>query len=312
MSRQKKLIKILIILILIYLFFGVGFLYAGGWRRPKATFYIQKGDEFLLKQNYEAAFWEYQKALFFTPRNPTVYFNLGKIYEKKNQVDKAIENYLKAKKYAPNELKILSALGKMYFKKKDYSQAKIQFAEIQSYQNFNEEEVRSLYFSSLIYLARIYLIEGNLIEAEANLGLVLTREPENKLAQYYDLILLLMKHPELVVSSKATSIKSIKVDVLRKAAEQLIKIKNPLTKKVILGVAFNQVGELDLANRLLNEVIAKEKNYRDAWLYLGENYYLQKNYSEATKCLDKALELDPISSRAKKLKKLIEKKLTDI
>jgi tetratricopeptide (TPR) repeat protein len=306
---------------LIYLFFGVGFLYAGGFRRPKAAFYIQKGDKFLSSQNYDAAFWEYQKALFFTPRNPTIYFNLGKVYEAKNQIDKAIENYLKAKKYNSTDSKILFALGKIYFEKKEWEKAKEEFLSPSLYSSPYEEEGR-------IRVARIYLIEGNLVEAEANLGLVLSKDTKNIQAQYYDLIILLIKHPELVVErssfvchpdpdlasgegSRRDSSASPQNDnecmgrlkVLKKAAKRLVKIKNSLTKKVILGATFNQVDELDLANRLLNEVIKEEKNYRDAWLYLGENYYLQKDYIEANKCLDKALKLDPTNNRAKELKK---------
>ncbi len=68
----------------------------------KAREHFEKGLQFSLKREYEAAIEEYKKSLEFNPSIPEVHNNLGFAYLDKGNIDNAISEQKKALEINPN------------------------------------------------------------------------------------------------------------------------------------------------------------------------------------------------------------------
>jgi len=87
--------------------------------------YVNKGNKFYKKRNYEKAENLYKKGLK-EKEHPYIYYNLGNLYYRMNEYDKAIENYKKAVSNLKNRKKLAKVfynLGNAYFKKQDFKNA---------------------------------------------------------------------------------------------------------------------------------------------------------------------------------------------
>ena len=56
---------------------------------------------------------------------------------------------------------------------------------------------------------------------------------------------------------------------------------------------YNQIGEKDLSNKILNDAIAKDPNNKMAYAIKGENAMNAKNWDDAIKNFKKTVEIDP-------------------
>ncbi len=56
---------------------------------------------------------------------------------------------------------------------------------------------------------------------------------------------------------------------------------------------YNQIGEKDLSNKILNDAIAKDPNNKMAYAIKGENAMNEKNWDDAIKNFKKTVEIDP-------------------
>lgn len=69
--------------------------------------------------------------------------------------------------------------------------------------------------------------------------------------------------------------------------------KNPY-ELVVSGTRQLNSNEIDMALITLEQAAQKDKNYRDAWLYLGVAYLKNSDYNSAVKALELAKQIDPI------------------
>ncbi|KAL5488673.1 hypothetical protein EMCRGX_G017650 [Ephydatia muelleri] len=59
---------------------------------------------------------------------------------------------------------------------------------------------------------------------------------------------------------------------------------------------------------LMSELVKKGKDQRDFLYYIAVGYYKMEDYSAASDCIDRVLEIEPSNSQAKQVKALISKK----
>ena len=84
-------------------------------------------------ENYEKAIISLKACEKIQPKNPVVFFELGKNYKLLNDLDKAIDNFQKANRLEPNREWVLQALMESYYLNKQYEPAILINKELVSY-----------------------------------------------------------------------------------------------------------------------------------------------------------------------------------
>ncbi|MBI3353658.1 MAG: tetratricopeptide repeat protein [Nitrospirae bacterium] len=92
--------------------------YAERWLQING--WVEKGNEYSLKKEYDNAIENYNKAIAFNPDDADVYTQRGKAYYDKGQYDKAIEDFNRAIALNPNDENAYAMRGFAYIHKGQY------------------------------------------------------------------------------------------------------------------------------------------------------------------------------------------------
>lgn len=284
--------KIAIVLVII------AALLAGAWygtfslRSQKANAYLESGNKYLADFNDKQAILEYKKGAFLYP-SADIYFALGQSYFLNQNYSTAEYYFKKALKKDNNHINANFGLSETYLFQEKYPEAEQLLADKNS-----QAELIS------VQLARIYLAQAQNEKAQKAL-----ENQNDNLAKFYQAKLLLFQEQFQDAAQKLTEIEpkdnrtrtmlllppdQSEIDVLNQAANQMQKVSNPDSQKVILGEALNQTNDAVIALPILKKVAEKNPTYRDAQVFLGHSYILIKKYETAKDILLKAKELDPV------------------
>jgi len=153
-------------------------------KKEKIKFYISKGDEYLLRGEYNYAIDYYNKAKTLKKKNPKVFLRLGEAYRLADMKDESVESYKKALKYGSKDIRIFLGLGIVYREKYLYEQAE------EFYRKASELEKNNIL--ALTGLADIYNEQGKYLQAieiyKETLAITSTDEVKLKLAMLSILI----------------------------------------------------------------------------------------------------------------------------
>jgi len=185
------------------------------WKRAisitpqSARLYLQLGNEYFLKGNYEKAKNEYKKAISLDMGFHQPYYNLGIIMMKEKKYKEAIPFFLKVLKLNPKFFLAHYNLGLCYLKMKEYLLAEKVFMKVldlkpdnfKVYNNLGVVykktgrikeaikcfkkaiEISPRYISARYNLAIIYKERGNLKEAAKQLKRLLKLNPQHQLTK---------------------------------------------------------------------------------------------------------------------------------
>lgn len=84
--------------------------------KKPSNYYIQKGDDFYYKEQYEKAIGNYEKALQIDSLNKGVMHSLGRVYEELENYEKAIDYYKLALRLDSNYSLAYRSIGFTYYK----------------------------------------------------------------------------------------------------------------------------------------------------------------------------------------------------
>ena len=147
-------------------------------KKDKVNFYISKGDEYLLCDEYDHAIDSYKKAKSVKEKNPKVLLRLGEAYRLANMKDEAINFYKEALKYGSRDVNVFLGLGSVYKLKFLYEQSEEFYKNALKIENNN--------ILALKGLSGIYEEQGKYTEAigvyETIFALIKTDELKLKLA----------------------------------------------------------------------------------------------------------------------------------
>ncbi len=85
--------------------------------------YVNRGNDYAKKGQYDEAILNYNKALEINPRYALAYYNRGNAYDEKGQYDQAISDFTKALEINPRFGEAYIRRGGAYGKKGQYDQA---------------------------------------------------------------------------------------------------------------------------------------------------------------------------------------------
>ena len=111
--------------------------------------------------NYDLAYQHAERAVLLDPKSADALESLGRVHLHRNEIDKALSAFLSAVEIKPQNASLLSNTGYLFLKRGDLLQAHL-------------------------YLERAVTIDGSLVEARNNLGIVLARigEPDSALREF--------------------------------------------------------------------------------------------------------------------------------
>lgn len=93
------------------------------YSRSYADAYYTRGNESLIRNNFDLAISDYTAALNIEPKNAGIYRSRGDVYFRKNNFDFAISDYTAALNIYPNNGDVYCSRGNAYFQKKDFDKA---------------------------------------------------------------------------------------------------------------------------------------------------------------------------------------------
>jgi len=73
-----------------------------------------------------------------------------------------------------------------------------------------------------------------------------------------------------------------------------------------LGALLIQTGDLDGANAVLEQAVAMNPNYLNAWVHLAKLHGINSDFDAAYRCLDRAEEIDPEETGITSIRRAIE------
>jgi tetratricopeptide (TPR) repeat protein len=135
-----------------------------------AQFYLNRGDAYGQKGQYDQAISDFNKALEINPRYAKAYNNRGIAYEMKGQYDQAISDYNKALKIDPETAETYYNRGNAHYKKGQYDRA---------ISDFNKAlEMNPRYAEAYINRGTVYSRKGQNDEAISDYSKAIEIDPE--------------------------------------------------------------------------------------------------------------------------------------
>ncbi|NQE44450.1 Photosystem I assembly protein Ycf3 [ANME-1 cluster archaeon GoMg2] len=92
-------------------------------RKHLANAYLNCGNAYAKKKDFDRAIEDYKKAIKFNPEYAGAYYNRGLAYGKKGKFDNAIEDYNKAIGFNPDFADAYTNRGSAYNAKEDFDRA---------------------------------------------------------------------------------------------------------------------------------------------------------------------------------------------
>jgi tetratricopeptide (TPR) repeat protein len=92
-------------------------------KEPDAETFMDQGDRYLAKKQYDKAMEAFTEAIHLDPKNASAYFNRGYAHAQKKEYDKAIKDYTRAIRFDPQEIDSYINRGAAYEKNKQYDKA---------------------------------------------------------------------------------------------------------------------------------------------------------------------------------------------
>lgn len=274
--KKKILIILGIILVLVGIFFATK-----PYRTSLAATYLSLGDKLMENQEYPEAKTQYLKARLLLPGNFGVTFKVAETYEKLGNYQLSYSYYNKARKILPNDPKTYLAMANINWRNNNLDKAvEILNKGLDKISNNNDRQLLQ------INLGKIYLIKKDSAKAKTAfsdtgsnywLGIYFAYLGDYQSAKNYF-------RKETTDNAK----------LFNQATVKIINTKSEPTQKAILAQMLNQTGEARLALPILKDLVQKNPEYRDAWIFLGYSNLELGNSSEALAALETAQKLDPI------------------
>ena len=88
-----------------------------------ATAYLQRGLAYVMKVNLNKAIDDFSESIRLNPKNATTYFERGSIYDAKGEYDNAINDFNEVLQIDPKNIKALLKRGSVYSKEKELDKA---------------------------------------------------------------------------------------------------------------------------------------------------------------------------------------------
>ena len=296
MGQAKKIILI-VIGVFLALALASWFLFSGV-RSRAADSYITKGDEQLKQGNFEQAVLEYKKSSILYSK-PQAFYRIGEIYFLDYKIDEAEKNFKTAIELDKNFTNGYLGLSQVDLRNQKLDDAlqqakkaenidsknimtKIQVAKVylaqQDENKANQEINNSSDQIALYYLSILDLAQGKIDEAKSALTELHTKDHKPGIID------------ELIFKSDASTSDIQKIEGV---SISISKTSQENSRLVILAEALNQTGDQDIAIPILQKIAGKQKNYRDAHLFLGHSYMLNRDWNRAKDELITAKNIDP-------------------
>ena len=282
-----------------------------------ANAYLDRGDAFLGKGNYDLAINAYDKAIELKPDFAVAYSNRGEAYAKKGDYPRAVVDYDKAIELNPSiELPPNAAVGYNirgvgFLGKGNYDRAIVDYTQA--------IKLKSDYPYAYYNRGRAYYKNGDYDRAIVDYTQVIKLKSDNAYAYFFRGVAYAKKgdYPRAAADyDKAIELKpSIEpppsaaetyyhcgadflgkgnYDLAIKAYDKAIELKPDY------AVAYNGRGEAsaekgDYDNAIVDytKAIKLKPDYADAYFLRGQAYYEKDDYHRAAEAYDKAIELNP-------------------
>lgn len=251
-----------------------------------ASFYINKGNSNVQNHYYKSAINNYEKASVLSPNNASLKIQLGNIYNLYKDKETAMNYFEEATNIDKNNEEAWILLLEALLENKDLEKASQKIVEMPKILLDN--------LAIKINYARVLANISRLAEAQEIISISI--EDESK---FYQTIFYLAQ-------SDYENAKKIFEDVPQRnslgnkykiVSYSLEKINNHtslLYKKIIAAQTFNDIDEPYLAEQLLLKILETNSTYRDANIFLGYSYILQKKPDKSLEYLEKAKNQDKI------------------
>ena len=265
----------------------------GKIRSQASQNYLKNAQELLIKSKYDEAVLDLNKAVFFDAKNHQAWYELGKIHRSFFEYEKASQCFLRAYQSTSNQY--LMAYVESSLKAEENSRAQI-FLE-----NLDDSDLKNILLwlvqaqdqkldqsqnsvqkiddpdQKNYFLALNYLLAENYQKFENTLA-------KTKISKA-DLGI-----PEFVIWKLQPSKNSI--SALNQLKNKLGSTQIPESKSLYTYQTFTELGLGFLVQDPLEDLAGKNPTYRDAWIVLGEIYYLERDYETALEKLRLAEKLD--------------------
>jgi len=300
-SKAKKS-AILLMVFVLFLVSVLGCLKLRKSQEALASFY-QKRAEAERKTNPSLALLDYSKALSLAPTNLEIHFSLGQAYQDWGNLQEAEKQYqlilfqsqLTSSQNNPSLSKLLKEvyfnLGNLYLSEKKYSQA------LEVLKKGLEYSQEGRFYTQI---GLCYLNLKDIKKAEEAFKIA---KREDKKAFYYLGLVTLTTNPQesqnyfAQADFEKDEAFQKQIQMAQQGAKSLSQTTNQTYQKLLLAEIFLKNNFLGLAEEFVQEVLKKEANLRDAWLFLGQIKFLQNDFEEALKNFRKAKTLDPVFAK---------------
>lgn len=261
---------------------------------------FQEAENLMRANNLEGAIAKYEEAIRAEPQNYKYYFQKGKAEMKAKRNDAAKASFKSTVQYKPDFTPAYSLLAKLYRNDKDYENAIFYYGEAARNEKDPKRKVqyKLLLVNLLIKTEKVY-------DAEAEIRKAKELDPSNPDILYYEGEIASLKGnwPQAKMSYE---------EALATPAVQAMPAASKAKYYYGLGVALNNLGDSEGAKKawakanfgpykpMIQQQLQKSN---PSYFYkIAVSYYLNNEYADAQRNLDKALEIQREFSPAYVLK----------
>ena len=230
-------------------------------------------------KEYDEAIVYVKNILTLDEQNSKAYFRLGRLYYLKGDFKNALVAYEKVmtlKERVSPEL--WNNMGLLYSKMKRFDDA---------FDAYMQALALRRDYAEVYYNLGVMSLKQKAFEQATNYFREAIARRENYAQAYYNLAL------------SYANLQQNKASI--EAYKKVLALKpNDVRIQLNLAVRYSKVGSLQSAQTLYLSILGKDDSYYTAWLNLGLVYLQQKKYVEAIEALEKAITLEPESSKARR------------
>lgn len=266
---------------------------------PGKTAFME-AENLLRANNLEGAILKYEEAIRAEPQNYKYYFQKGKAEMKAKRVDAAKASFKSTVQYKPDFTPAYSLLAKLYKNDKDYENAAFYYGEAARNERDPKRKVqyKLLLVNLLIKTDKVYDAERHIAEAKQ-------LDPTNPDILYYEGEIYALK-------GNWSQAKMSYEDALATPAVQAMAAANKAKYYYGQGVALMNLGDTEGAKKAwakanfgpYKQLIAQQLQKTNHLYYykIAVSYYLNNEFADAQRNLDKCLEIQREFAQAYVLK----------
>jgi len=243
--------------------------------------YLNMGNILDDAQRYEEAIEAYQKALSISPKDDSVFYNLGIAYKHAGKPELAIMAWKKASELDTNDPAPMVAIADYYYEQGHYDLAETEYRKI----TVRWPEIQEPHFK----MGTMYYKRGNFDYAMNAFNRVIEIDPLSDLARKA------LINKAILVSKDAKNKESMEkaMNLVQKALLMKPEDKNAL---LALGIIYMKKEMYDNATDTFYQVVkgtSDSKLVADAYNNIGKCYFKKRQYKKALQAFTRGIDEDP-------------------